>query len=333
MIVSGSHSAGIDAADFRLPPGTALRYEQPALPLRRFFPSYVVLDSVALDPAGRSQWMLPAWGQIWIVLTDGQISVGIGNRHYQRLGTANVYGVTSRAMPVTSHGGVTIAIDVSPLGWARLFGATAKELSDRVTPLDHVLPPEWVEDLLRAMHASDRCFDVKAVLDGFLASRLPPPHADENTIRQIMELLADPELTSLSDAAARIGIDGRTLCRLTKRFFGFPPKLLMMRYRFLRAFFDMYLDGDPVDRNGLPPGYFDASHFNRDGQRFLGMTPKRFAKLDLPYLRAALRARMLVCGSPTPALDKVDPGSGIAAKRTVAGDPSGRAILHIQDLG
>ncbi len=77
----------------------------------------------------------------------------------------------------------------------------------------------------------------------------------------------------------------------------------MMRNRIVRAIVPMLLGEE--GREPFPPRpYHDASHFNRDGARFLGMTPRRFTALHLPYLRAALRARKLVIGVATPSLDR-----------------------------
>lgn len=157
---------GIDAADFGLPAGTALRYEQPAATLRTLLPSYAVLDS---DPAiwkGPDSWMLPGWAQIWIVLADRPVTVDVRNRRYASQGAAMVFGGTSQAMPVTSHGGVTVVVDVSPMGWARLFDASAEDMRDRITPLDQ-LCPGWTKELVTLMQGCDRAGEVKGLLDDF----------------------------------------------------------------------------------------------------------------------------------------------------------------------
>ncbi|MEG3123572.1 helix-turn-helix domain-containing protein [Sphingomonas sp. GB1N7] len=307
MIESGTHTPGISAADFGLPPHTALRYERPAPALRDHLTSYAVLDSEAIDPNGTSEWMLPGWAQIWIVITDGPISVAIGNRRYDPLPTAILYGVTSRAMPVTAHGGVSIAIDVSPLGWARLFSDRADLLRDRVTPLEQVLPTAWVEELVTLIRDSDRSLQVKDLLDGFFLKHMAVPHPDEPQIAQVMALIVDHNTRDLATAAAAIGIGLSTLRRLSNRYFGFPPKTLMMRARFLGSLLSMMKRPDRSDYALLSPAYHDASHFIRDGKRFLGMTPRRFIALDKPYLDAALRARRLVLGASTPSLDGVSP--------------------------
>jgi AraC-like DNA-binding protein len=304
MIESGTHTPGVSPDDFGLPAHTALRYERPAPALCRHLTSYAVLDSEPGRWPGSVEWMLPGWAQIWIIMTRAPISVTIGRREYDPLPAAVLYGVTSRAMPVMAQGGVTIGIDVSPLGWARLFRLSAEKLRDQVTPLGAVMKPALVAELASALAQSDRARDVKGVLDTFFAKHMAVPHPDEAMIAQIMALIADDEIADLAAAADARGIDQRTVRRLSKRYFGFPPKLLMMRTRFIRTFLPLLAQGSRADHGAVPRGYHDRSHFLRDARRFLGMTPRRFIAHNSPYRDAALRARRLVIGSATPSFDE-----------------------------
>lgn len=302
MIESGTHKPGISAADFGLPPHTALRYEQPEPALRRYLTSYFVLDSEPVDPPMTSELMLPSWAQIWIVMASAPIKVEIGNRRYEPVPQAVMYGVTSRAMPVTAQGGVTIGIDISPLGWARLFHQSAEVLRDRVTPLDQLMPRALVDELVSTLAASDQALEVKDILDDFFTRHMAKSHGDEAIIEQIMRLICDPGVTRLEAAAAEAGVPSHTLRRVSKRYFGFPLKTLIIRARFLRAFVPMLLTRE-VDNKTIPPAYHHRSHFLRDAERYLGMTVRRFMAVDTPYLDAALRARLMVLGAPTSALE------------------------------
>lgn len=301
MIESGTHTPGISGADFGLPPHTALRYEQPAMALRRHLSSYFVRDTEPVDPPMTSEWMLPSWAQIWIMITRDPVMLAVRNRRYDAMPVAVLFGVTSRAMHATAASGVSIGIDISPLGWARLFRQSAEMLRDRVTPLDQLIPPALVGELVASLSASDRGRGVKGVLDDFFTRHLSRPHRNELAITQIMSLITDPGLVDRD--AAGIGIPPHTVRRLSKRYFGFPPKTLMMRTRFLRAFVPMLLTRERNDHRAVPLSYHDRSHFQRDARRFLGMTTRRFAAVATPYLDAALRARRLVLGAETPVLD------------------------------
>jgi AraC-like DNA-binding protein len=227
------------------------------------------------------------------------------NRSYPALGSAMLFGVTSRAMPFSTYGGVSVVVDISPLAWARLFAPSAELLRDRITPLDQLVPAGWSEDLIARIARSDRGAEVKGVLDDFFLERLPPPHRQEPLIARVTAILIDESTRDLAEAAPQAGIAKRSLLALTKRFFGFPPKTLSMRTRFLRALTTMIVAPDTPDFAEIPVGYHDISHFIRDANHFLGLTPRRFLAIEMPYTRAALRARMLVTGSPTSSLDRV----------------------------
>ena len=298
MIESGSHVSGISAEDFGLPPFSAMRMELPAEAVRRYFPAYFVLDSSYAVGRFGMEWLLPTWGQIWVVMAQGPITVQLGNRVYDRLASAVLYGVTSRAMRVQAQGGVTIGLEVSPLGWARLLRVSAESLRDQVTPLEKILPPDMVHELTRALAQSDQALEVKSILDVLLERYLGAPHRDEPQIATIMQLIDDESLADLTAAASAHGIDAVTVRRLSKRYFGFPPKILMMRRRFLRALLPLLEQGAAADHAAVPRGYHDRSHFLRDAQRFLGVTPRQMLKDKSPYAAAARRARSLVIGAP-----------------------------------
>lgn len=304
MIVSGSHVPGIDPATFGLPAGTAVRIERPDPALAGLIPSYVVYDSDPEQWRGVTSWALPGWSQIWVVLTAGPIGVKIRNRHYARLGSAVLYGSTSRAMPTTTNGGVTIGINISPVGWARWFGVAADAYRERITPLEQLWPADWIEALISGLHASDRGVGVKAVLDHFLLARLPRPKATEPRIARAMAALADPAFSESRDVAAALGISPQTLLRLTRAHFGHGPKLVMRRTRFLRALTAAMVAEAP-HFSAAPIGYHDVPHYLRDARYFLGMTPRRFLTMPIAYQQALLRARTAVIGAPVALLDPV----------------------------
>lgn len=82
----------------------------------------------------------------------------------------------------------------------------------------------------------------------------------------------------------------------------------MRRTRFLRALTAMLIAAEHGDT--VPIGYYDASHFLRDADQFLGVTPLRFLAMPMPYLRAVLRAREAVIGAALPVLDAGLPNPG-----------------------
>ncbi|WP_034161142.1 AraC family transcriptional regulator [Sphingomonas sp. ERG5] len=306
MIESGTHTPGVSAESFGLPPNTALRYEQPDSRLTGYITDYHVLDS-DVGPSGSAiEWMLPSWPAIRVILADNPIALTLGETIYDPMPEATLYGTTSKAMRVTSSGGVTIGAGITPLGWSRLFRGRADEYRDRIVPLDTMMSADITGELVSLLRTSDRALDVKDILDRFFLKHMGPPDRSEAEIRALMTLIVDDRTLDLSTAAARIGIDARRLRRLATHHFGFPPKTLLLRARFLRSFLKMLAVRDHADYSLIAATYHDASHFLRDANRFLGMTPRRFMAMKTPYLDAALRARAAVFGTATTALHNVD---------------------------
>lgn len=294
MIVSGSLVPGVDPANFNLPEYTAFRMELPAPSLADYIADYQLYDSDEKRHSDVSEYMLPSWPAIRIILADRPMGVQLGNQLYDPMPRAALFGTTTQAMLATPHGGVTVAINLTPLGWARLFTIPASSVRDQVIPLADAMDKAVVNALVEELRGSNRSTDVKAILDRFLLTHMLPAHRDEAAIRKISQLIDDPDTLDLATSAERIGISAKKLSRMSNRHFGYPPKRLLMRTRFMRSFLPMFCGERRCDFLMIDPGYVDASHFLRDAARFLGTTPARFMAHPTPYLDAVLRARRIV---------------------------------------
>jgi AraC-like DNA-binding protein len=293
MIESGSLTPGVSVHDFGLPPGTALRIELPAPALRPFVDHYHILDSDPTMWADAISWALPSWPIVRFSF-DAPMTVRLGNRLYDPMPTAALYGFTSRAREARTQGGVTVGAGLTPLGWARLLDLPADMFRDQVVPLTQVLPPERVAATGAALRASTLAGDVKPILDAFFTPLLHSPVRAEPAIAMLMRLVADDSVHDIGTASSRAGMNPTALRRLSTRYFGFPPKTLLVQERFMRSLRRMLLAGGTPDYSTIAPTYFDKSHFLRDADRFLGMTPRRFLARDHRYTLAVARARCLV---------------------------------------
>lgn len=294
-IASGSLTPGIRAEDFGLPAHTALRMDLPAPALRDVISDYHVFDSCPVRHSLRSHVILPSWPVIRLSFSTQRISLSIGPREYRPVPPAALYGTITRAQRLTSHGGVMIGAGITPMGWSRLFRMPASDLRDRAVPLDRIWPGAEVQALYDRLATSDRAQDVPGILDDFFLRHVREPGRDEPQIRRFVDLLRQDTEYDLPAAAAHVGVTPVTLRRLSTRYFGFPPKILMIRARFLRSIVRMMMAGTGTpDYSLMSPAYFDIPHFLRDADRFLGMTPRRLLEHDNSYLLATLRARYAV---------------------------------------
>jgi methylphosphotriester-DNA--protein-cysteine methyltransferase len=89
---------------------------------------------------------------------------------------------------------------------------------------------------------------------------------------------------------------------LAARAFGFPPKKLIRRARFLRSLHALGAANPPERAGAIHYGYTDYSHFVRDAHAFLGMSPQAFLRMDNPMLRQSLALRREVLGAAAQAL-------------------------------
>jgi AraC-like DNA-binding protein len=301
MIQSGSHSPGVDAAQFRLRPYTAMRLERPDPALRGLIGDYSVFDSEGPEAMGAVEWLLPNWPSIRFVLAQNPITAEAPGLCWSPLLEAGFYGTTSRVMRHTSYGGVTIGVSLTPAGIARLLNVDVSQYSDRMVPLADLLP-HGCTSLITELRSSDQGRAVKPILDRFFLDHMGQPHRSEAEIVAVHQLLLDDKIQSASQLASEAGLSLETLRRLSLKRFGFPPKLLLMRTRFLRSLVALKQAAAMQGYKEIDLGYTDTSHFLRDCERFLGMTARRFLNLETPFLDSLLRARKLVLGTAVPAL-------------------------------
>ncbi|HEX8445825.1 MAG TPA: helix-turn-helix domain-containing protein [Sphingomonas sp.] len=307
MIEGGTELPAVSPRACAMPPGLAIRYDRPADDIADSITGYHVYS--AQGSAERVDWFLPGTANIRIALDAGVIAVTIRRRTYSPIPAVTLFGPTSQAMRAVTHGGTMIGIGVSALGWSRLFAKSASTYRDRIVPLAEAADAELADALFAALSATDRDHQVKAALDAFFRARLGPYHADAPLIRRLMGMIVDEPADPLAGIAAELNLPAHTLRRLSTRHFGFPPKLLLLRARFLRSLTRLLAAGEPLDYSKIAPSYFDASHFLRDARAFLGTTPKRFVAQPTIFLQASLRAREAVLGAPTQALHAIAPAT------------------------
>ncbi|WP_375419822.1 helix-turn-helix domain-containing protein [uncultured Sphingomonas sp.] len=290
-------------AERQLPGGGVARYERPSDRLRDLITGYHFYRA----PRGqaRSDWFLPGTANIRISWYNKPIAVTIGDRHFDPLPPAAVFGPTSKAIHATTRGGFMVGIGVSALGWARLFKQPASGVADQIVPLDTLWPVEDVITLCGLLQGHDIDRPVAPLLDAFLQPRLLEPQRDDRLIAELASLVIDERVTQVSDIVAAMNVSESRVRRLSYRYFGFSPRLLLSRTRFLRSIIPLTRPAPVPVAQAIAETYFDQSHFAREARRVLGMTPVTFAELEKPFLAASLELRPKVLGADTQALQPV----------------------------
>ena len=285
----------------RTGPSISVRFALPREELRPFVTTYYCIEAVCSERAPLLEdYLHPEWPNLRFVEAE-RCESAIGGERLRPVPFFAASGPTSRPTRFRLGSGKMWGIGLMPLGWATLVGAQAGDYADRF--VDALADPAF-----RAFHplASAMARDEGAFADGLA---LIEEHMDRiiagseasgvpagRSIGAINAAIVDPELTTVAQLAERVGMNVRSLERLTRRAFGFTPKLLLRRQRFLRSIGHFMLDPSLKWLEALDGQYHDQAHFVRDFKRFMGMTPTDYARLDKPFLVAAARARMEIAG-------------------------------------
>jgi len=180
----------------------------------------------------------------------------------------NATGPTSHTISFKVDGPTRIwGVGILPRGWLRLIDAPANALANTTMECTASSPYSDFAGLREATFNStpDPAAEAQRI-DNYMRKLLSrrPPHEDEERIQTIHTALFDDRIGSVADLAARIDISARSLERISLRAFGFPPKLLLRRQRFLRSLARFLLDPSLSWIKTLDETYVDQAHFVRD---------------------------------------------------------------------
>lgn len=237
--------------------------------------------------------LFPDWATIRISLRGTAAwSLRIGSRDHHPVPAAALAGPMSQAGYVSFTGGTLVGVGILPAGWARLFGGDVSRFANRVVPLSQLDPGAML--LVEALEAGESPADA---FDAWLTARLAHRAPEDPRIRRIHAMLHDPAVTRIETICEALGLSSRALATLTRYHFGFTPKLLLRRARFMRAL------GAVLQRPGEgaavleEAGYWDRSHFLRDSHLFLGCSIREFLKRRGPLNDIAMRVRERTLGA------------------------------------
>ncbi|KPF63133.1 50S ribosomal protein L20 [Porphyrobacter sp. AAP60] len=257
-------------------------------------------------------YLMPEWANLrFLDATSVQTVIGAGE--VSTSPDFAVTGPTSRAMRFRIGSGRSWGIGLMPAGWALLTGVSAAEYADR--SVDGRADPAFAlfTPLADALAASNEDYAGElAMIQSHMARLCAAAPSIDPAIAALNAALVDPDTVTVADLAARLGVAVRSVERLSRRAFGFAPKLLLRRQRFLRSLERFMLDPDLTWLGALDCHYHDQSHFVRDFQRFMGMCPSDYARKDKPLLAAATQARMAAAGHAMQGLHDPEGSIGVS---------------------
>jgi methylphosphotriester-DNA--protein-cysteine methyltransferase len=278
-----------------LHPALSLRIVQPSEPLRPFLTAYYLseIDS----PTPFDDLSVPEWGNIRLIYEGGfHIRSGLNAGRYTD--HPIIQGPASKAVRFTVQNCRMLGIGLLPAGFARFWDINLSTMADRSEPLDLVIG-EMAARLTEAVANASSAGEQFKIVDDFLLGLLrnARPGTASHDVSQIHAMLNDPAISHMEQMADALRMTPSALARFCKRRFGFPPKLLLRRQRFLRMLDVLHERPYAEWPDFLDPQYTDQSHMIRDFKYFMGMSPTQYLALPRMVQKASALHRSEALGS------------------------------------
>lgn len=207
----------------------------------------------------------------FIIAGEGQVTFGDG--HSETFFPETIMGPRTKASRVTVKGPAKVfGIGILPAGWAAFTGLPADKHANRLIEGSQVFGDRvyetgrqirsmtGLEEMAAFMNARSRDFSKVAA---------SVPHWFVRAVDQWLEASLSPELRDLE---ATTNLSRRQIERLARQLYGSPPKLLVRKYRALRAA-NAIARGQADWQDFIDQGFYDQSHCIREMKEFVGITP------------------------------------------------------------
>ena len=195
-------------------------------------------------------------------------------------------------------------LGLQPRGWAKFACGDASDITDRIVDgMDHVAFEKFRPVLSIVCEGDNSADQTAARIDAYLTNLEGRESRFDHDVLACHEALRDPEVATVGQLAERLRLGSRALERLCNRYFGFPPKLLLRRQRFLRSLASFMLEPNSTWSTALDGQYYDQAQFVKEFRDFMGMTPSEYAEMPHPVLERIMGQRMADQGAaPDPGL-------------------------------
>jgi AraC-like DNA-binding protein len=266
--------------------------------LQRYFSALYCYKITAPDGAGASDCIYPDWAGLHFNAhgATSQVSIGDGPQHRCAAFAAN--GPTSRAMCLQTQNSQSWSLALNPLGWSRFADGPASEVANAMVDGSSHSTFARLAPILEIVRDGVGDDDGTARrIESFLCEIRQTRSNHEPQIAAMHDGLRDPAIGDVEALVERVGVSRRTLERLSARYFGFPPKLLLRRQRFVRSLGKFTIDPNRNWSASLDGHYVDQAHFVRDFRSFMGMTPSEYAQMPHPILEGIFTQRLAEQGA------------------------------------
>lgn len=268
-----------------------VRYFRLSPALQPYFTALYLFDIRSGDGDFVADQLHPEWASMRFSRGTPPIAV-IGSGRLEPQWPFVVSGPTSKSIRFGLTSARIWGLGLQPAGWAKFVEGRARDFADRT--LDGAADPAFrlFAPILAIVEANDEPDAILEQIDRYLLGHVGRPSPHEERIIRCHDLVRDPDIGSVAELGEQLGLERRSLERLCARYFGFPPKLLLRRQRFLRSLARFMLDGRRHWSEVLDDRYYDQAQFVRDFRSFMGMTPSEYAEMPHPILNRIMAQRM-----------------------------------------
>lgn len=294
----------------------SVNFHEPPADLEGYFTTFYYVETTVPDGERITDSLHPEWAGVRII--SGSLpDCTITGEDTLSGSDCIVTGPSSLPLQFSASSTRMWGIGLLPLGWATFIGEPADRFANTVNDAGSVDTFAHFGDLAKLLLAEGMAeTEQLAAIHHFFRETAPRHGKEDPRIGIIHAALVEPELPQVSEMADRCGINQRTLERLCRRHFGFSPKVLLRRQRFMRSLAQFMLDPSLGWIGAIDSLYFDQSHFVRDCKKFLGVSPSEYMAMDHPVITGFMRERMRAHGSAVQTLDQPDCGRDGAQGQT-----------------
>jgi AraC-like DNA-binding protein len=276
-------------------PGLSLHIVQPSPSLRPYISAYYVSEIDSAEPI--TDLSVPEWGNIRLIYAGG-FAVHSGDAAGQFVSEPIVQGPSSRAVRFTLQHCSMVGIGLLPAGFAKFWNTDLGRIADKSEPLASVMGSA-AASLVRAVGSAASADEKFRIVDAQMLELLGEQRRNDasDVVMQVHALLNDPAIAHMEQLADAIGRSPASLARFCKKRFGFPPKLLLRRQRFLRMLDALHARPYAEWPDFLDPQYTDQSHMIRDFHYFMDLSPTHYLALPRMVQKSSAMLRSQVLGS------------------------------------
>lgn len=282
-------------------------FVQPAEPLRKYITTYYFFELETPGGIEQQDLVHPEWASVRFVLS-GQSRGSFIPDPLQELSEAILIGPSTRARRIGCISARIVGLGITPLGWFRLIKANASDWANRSA--DVRSEPEFAvfARIWETIKGLDDYAEMARRMDEHLLTAMAEPDPREAKVAELHDLLTNPDFANVGELAEALDMDVQQVERLTRRAFGFSPKRLIRRQRFLRTLAHRLLDPQLNWSAAMDSQYYDQAHFNRDFNEFMGMTPREYLAMPRPISKGSATSRAEQVGQPLQGLDRPTKG-------------------------